>query len=39
MRSSFLSYCVKYNGENEILNKYHMSEINHLTFLLLYEII
>jgi hypothetical protein len=36
MRSSFIH--VEHNSENEILNRYHIVEINYFKGLLLYEI-
>jgi hypothetical protein len=32
-----LSHHIKHNGENRILNKYHMSEVNYFKILLLCE--
>jgi hypothetical protein len=38
VRSGFCSsHCVEHNGENIILNGYHMGEINHFKVLLLYK--
>jgi hypothetical protein len=33
------SHHVEHNGENRILNEYHMSEINHFKVLLLYKMV
>jgi hypothetical protein len=38
VRSIFLSHRVEHNGENMILNGYHMIEINHFKILLLCKI-